>query len=83
MAEVAADARKRGILSDAVCVHRSRWLTMLLRFVRDVREKRKPLPILIRRGIRLARQEPSIVAHLRAAGFRAVSVRGIRGLLAS
>jgi uridine kinase len=81
VAEVAAEARELGILADAVCVHRSRWLTMLLRFVRDVREHRKPVPVLIRRGVRLARQEPAILAHLQAAGFRAVSVRAIRGLL--
>ncbi|GAA1723760.1 ATP-binding protein [Microbacterium paludicola] len=83
VAEVAQDARERGILADAVCVHRSRWLTLLLRFVRDVRERRKPLPILIRRGLRLARQEPQILTHLRAAGFRAVRVRGIRRLLST
>ncbi|WP_309067485.1 ATP-binding protein [Microbacterium sp.] len=81
VAEVAADARRLGILADAVCVHRSRWLTMVLRFVRDVREHRKPVPFLIRRGLLLARREPQILAHLRSAGFRAVSVRGIRGLL--
>lgn len=79
--EVVEEARRRGILADAVSVRRSRWLTLVLRFVRDVREHRKPLPILIRRGVRLARQEPQILAHLRAAGFRPVSVRGIRRLL--
>lgn len=81
VAEVAADAKRAGILADAVCVRRSRWLTMLLRFVRDVRERRKPIGVLVRRGIRLARHEPVIVAHLRDAGFRTVSVRGIRRLL--
>lgn len=81
VAEVAADARERGLLADAVCVHRSRWITMVLRFVRDVRERRKPVPFLIRRGLLLARREPTILARLRAAGFRAVSVRGIRRLL--
>ncbi|WP_345751738.1 ATP-binding protein [Microbacterium rhizophilus] len=81
VAEVAADARERGILADAVCVHRSRWLTMLLRFVRDVREHRKPVPFLIRRGFLLARREPAILARLRDAGFRPVTARGIRGLL--
>lgn len=83
VAEVAADARERGILADAVWVRRSRWLTMLLRFVRDVRERRKPVPFLVRRGLMLARREPAILAHLRDAGFRAVRVRGIRGLLSA
>ncbi|MER7797175.1 ATP-binding protein [Microbacterium sp. NPDC096154] len=82
VAEVAAEARRRGLLADALCVRRSRWITMVLRFVRDVREHRKPVGVLIRRGVRLARQEPVIVARLRTAGFRTVSVRGIRRLLA-
>lgn len=81
VAEVAAAAKDAGILADAVCVRRSRWLTLLLRFVRDVRERRKPLGVLVRRGVRLVRHEPMIVAQLRGAGFRTVSVRGIRRLL--
>jgi uridine kinase len=81
VAEVAQAAKDAGILADAVCVRRSRWLTLLLRFVRDVRERRKPLGVLVRRGIRLVRHEPRIVAQLRGAGFRTVSVRGIRRLL--
>ncbi|GAA3670696.1 ATP-binding protein [Microbacterium marinilacus] len=82
VAEVIAEARRRGLLADAVCVRRSRWLSLVLRFVRDVREHRKPLPVLVRRGVRLARQEPAIVARLADAGFRPASVRGIRALLA-
>lgn len=81
VAEVAAAARASGILEDAVCVKRSRLLTAVLRFVRDVREKRKPIPFLIRRGLLLARREGEILAHLRDAGFRPVTVRGIRRLL--
>ncbi|MBF0816986.1 hypothetical protein E4U02_11225 [Microbacterium paludicola] len=81
VAEVVEQARRRGILADAVSVNRSRWITMVLRFVRDVREHRKPVPFLIRRGMMLARREPGIVAHLRSTGFRPVSVRGIRRLL--
>jgi len=81
VAEVAGDAQRLGILAEAVCVRRSRWLTMLLRFVRDVRERRKPLPFLLRRGLMLARREPDIVDRLTAAGFRPASVRAIRALL--
>ncbi|MEL5991025.1 uridine kinase [Microbacterium phosphatis] len=82
VAEVAEATRAAGILEDAVCVSRSRWVTAVLRFVRDVREKRKRIPFLIRRGFLLARREREILAHLRDAGFRPVPVRGIRRLLA-
>lgn len=62
-----------GCLSDesaalAVCVRRSRWLTFELRLVRDLREHRKPPLFLVRRGLLLARREPSIVAGLVAKG---------------
>ncbi|MBP2436740.1 ATP-binding protein [Microbacterium amylolyticum] len=80
--EVVAEARRRGILQDAVCVRRSRWLTMWLRFLRDVRESRKSLGVLLRRGLRLARNEPAILAELTAAGCRPVSVRKLRVQLA-
>ncbi|HLS92504.1 MAG TPA: ATP-binding protein [Microbacterium sp.] len=75
--------RERGLLDDALCVRRSRWITMGLRFLRDVREARKPIPTLLRRGLRLARREPGIVRALTERGFRPMSVRRIRALLAA
>ncbi|WP_036319758.1 hypothetical protein [Microbacterium indicum] len=83
VADVVAEARRRGILEDALCVRRSRWVTMGLRFLRDVREARKPIPVLLRRGLRLARREPGIIRALVEAGFRPLSVRRIRALLAA
>ncbi|HET8867026.1 MAG TPA: ATP-binding protein, partial [Agrococcus sp.] len=47
VAEVIAEARRRGILADAICVHRSRWVTMGLRFARDLREHRKSPAFLV------------------------------------
>jgi uridine kinase len=52
----------------ALCVRRSRWVTFVLRLVRDLRERRKPPLFLVRRGLLLTRREPAIVAALVAKG---------------
>ncbi len=83
VAEVVAEARRRGILSDALCVHRSRWVTMGLRFARDLREHRKSPGFLVKRGVILARREPAIVARLTDAGCRPVRVRTAARMLAA
>jgi len=80
--EVVALAQRRGILADALCVHRSRWVTMGLRLARDLRERRKSPAFLVRRGMLLARREPVIVARLTDAGCRPVRVRAARRMLA-
>ncbi|MCH1881837.1 ATP-binding protein [Agrococcus sp. ARC_14] len=80
--EVVAEARRRGILADAIVVHRSRWVTMGLRFARDLREHRKPPAFLLKRGIILARREPAIVARLTDAGCRPMRIRAAMRMLA-
>lgn len=80
--EVVALAERRGILADAICVHRSRWVTMGLRFVRDLRERRKAPLFLVKRGMLLARREPVIVARLTDAGCRPVRVHAASRMLA-
>ena len=80
--EVVAEARRRGILHDAIVVHRSRWVTMGLRFTRDLREHRKSPAFLVKRGLLLARREPAIVARLTDAGCRPVRVRAATRMLA-
>jgi uridine kinase len=67
-AELVASCRIEGLLDSAICVRRSRWITMLLRFRRDLAEHRKPVGFLLRRGWYLARREPRIVAELEAKG---------------
>ncbi|WP_413317929.1 ATP-binding protein [Agrococcus sp. 1P02AA] len=83
VAEVVAEAKRRGILADALCVQRSRWVTMGLRFARDLREHRKSPAFLVKRGVILARREPAIVARLTAAGCRPVRVRAAARMLAA
>jgi uridine kinase len=64
-----------GLLADALCVSRSRWVTFALRLVRDLAERRKPPHILLRRGIALFKAEPAILAQAQAHGARCVSPR--------
>lgn len=61
--EVVRGCRERGLLADAVCVRNRRLVTFWRRLTRDLRERRKPPPVLLRRGWRLLRAEPQVVAH--------------------
>lgn len=77
--------RAAGLEMDALYLDRPRLQTLLFRFVRDVSEHRKPLPVLLRRGLALFRVEPALRAHALSCGCRPVSfsealtvVRGVR-----
>lgn len=62
-AESIAALRQRGLLAGAWCIRNRPWLTFWRRLVRDLAERRKPPGVLWRRGLRLCRQEPDIVAR--------------------
>jgi len=77
--------RAAGLDMDALYLDRPRLQTVVFRFVRDVSEHRKPLPVLLRRGLALFRAEPVLRAHALACGCRPVgfaealaTVRGAR-----
>jgi len=72
--EVVEPLRASGVPMDAVYLDRSRTATLLRRFLRDVVERRKPLLVLVRRGLALWRAEPGIRAHALARGCRPVSM---------
>jgi uridine kinase len=61
--EVVADCRDRGLLADAICVRNHRGVTFWRRLTRDLRERRKHPLVLLRRGLKLLRDEPEVVAH--------------------
>jgi uridine kinase len=67
-AEIVDRCRELGILADALCLTRGPLTTFRRRFVRDLREGRKSVPFLLRRGWRLMRAERSIVAGQTALG---------------
>ncbi|OLZ70910.1 uridine kinase [Streptomyces sp. IMTB 2501] len=62
-AEIVERCRERGLLADALCLTRGSVTTFRRRFLRDLKEGRKSVPFLLRRGWRLMRTERSIVAR--------------------
>lgn len=73
--EIIEECRKAGILDAAICVRHHRFLTFLLRLGRDLREGRKAPWVLVRRGWRLMRAEPAIVADAIAHGCKPMTPR--------
>lgn len=73
--DVIAELSSRGVLEAAWCLQRNRTVTAGRRLVRDLAEHRKPPTVLLRRGARLWRQEPSLVAAHTARGAEPVSFR--------
>lgn len=71
--ELVVRCQQAGVPFEAVFIDRPRTQTMIFRFVRDVRERRKPLLVLIRRGLALWRTEPVVRSHALAQGCRPVS----------
>ncbi|MFF0080824.1 uridine kinase [Streptomyces canus] len=67
-AEIVTRCRELGVLADALCLSRGPVRTFRRRFLRDLREGRKSVPFLLRRGWRLMRLERSIVARQTALG---------------
>jgi uridine kinase len=66
--EIVVACRANGHLADAVCVRNHPMVTFWRRLARDLRERRKPPQVLVRRGVRLLRQEPTVVARAVQAG---------------
>ncbi len=62
-AEVVARCRELGLLADALCLRGRPGTTFRRRLARDLREARKPVGVLLRRGWRLMRAERDIVAR--------------------
>ncbi|MFG3095975.1 uridine kinase [Streptomyces sp. NPDC048202] len=62
-AEIVERCRELGVLADALCLTRGPVTTFRRRFLRDLKEGRKSVPFLLRRGWRLLRTERSIVSR--------------------
>lgn len=62
--------RDAGVLADALVLAPPAAKTFFRRLVRDVAEARKPLPVLVRRGLRLWREQPAVVRRCLNAGMR-------------
>ncbi|MGP4013319.1 uridine kinase family protein [Streptomyces sp. 4N124] len=81
-AEIVTRCRELGVLADALCLSRGPVRTFLGRFLRDLKEGRKSVPFLLRRGWRLMRAERSIVARQAALGAHACNRAEAMGRLA-
>jgi uridine kinase len=70
--EIVPHARAAGLLAAAYCVRQHPVVTFWRRLTRDLRERRKPPLVLVRRGVALMRDQQRVVAHAVALGCRAV-----------
>jgi uridine kinase len=68
--EVVGACRSRGLLADAICLDQRPLVTFARRLGRDLREHRKSPAVLVRRGLRLLREQHRTVAHAEALGCR-------------
>lgn len=71
--EVVAACRARGLVAEAICVTQHPAVTFWRRLLRDLRERRKPPLVLVRRGLRLAQGQRRVVAHAVALGCTPMS----------
>ncbi|MFG2675577.1 uridine kinase [Streptomyces sp. DT20] len=62
-ADIVERCRSLGVLADALCLRGRPSTTFRRRLLRDLREGRKSVPFLLRRGWRLMRSERRIVAR--------------------
>ncbi|MFG1808962.1 uridine kinase [Streptomyces sp. NPDC049040] len=67
-AEIVGRCRELGLLADALCLRGRPSTTARRRFARDLREGRKAVPFLLRRGWHLMRAERAIVERQVALG---------------
>jgi uridine kinase len=83
--EVVPRLAAEGLLAAAYCVRQRPVVTFWRRLVRDLRERRKPPLVLVRRGLALMRAQRDVVAHAVELGCTAVSpdeaAAGVAGLL--
>ncbi|MFI2643024.1 uridine kinase [Streptomyces sp. NPDC018610] len=82
-AEIVDRCRELGVLADALCLSRGPVTTFRRRFLRDLKEGRKSVPFLLRRGWRLMRTERSIVTRQVALGAHACDRDEALGRLAA
>ncbi|HEX7352007.1 NUDIX domain-containing protein [Brachybacterium sp.] len=76
-AELRAPLTAAGLLAEAIVLDRPVPVVFILRLLRDLREHRKSVPILLQRGTALARQQRRDMERWRQAGLRPVGLRDV------
>ncbi|EAP97429.1 putative ATP-binding protein [Janibacter sp. HTCC2649] len=82
-AEIVAALRDAGILHSAWCIHHRPFVTFVRRLARDLKERRKPPMVLVRRGLALMRAEPEVVRRQVALGAEAARATDVEARLAT
>ncbi|MGD8215876.1 uridine kinase [Aestuariimicrobium sp. Y1814] len=67
--DLLAPLQQEGVPVEAIWLDRPRWFNFVRRLQRDLRQRRKPPSVLVRRGIALLRLEPALRRRALAAGF--------------
>jgi uridine kinase len=80
-ADIVDEVDERGLLADAIVLHRSPWKNFVRRFARDLAERRKPPLTLWQRGRLLMTAEPEVVATAEAKGCRCLGAHGLAARL--
>ncbi|MBV1849150.1 ATP-binding protein [Catellatospora sp. NEAU-YM18] len=76
-ADIVDACARAGLLADALALHRPRTVTFARRLVRDLAENRKPPMVLVRRGLRLWREDPVVLGRQRDLGCRPTSASAL------
>lgn len=71
--DIVAELRRRDLLHAAYCVTQHRIVTFWRRLTRDLRERRKPPLMLVRRGLDLMRAQKRVVDDAVSKGCRRVT----------
>ena len=71
--DVVPACRRAGLLAEAYCVRQHALVTFWRRLTRDLRERRKPPLVLVRRGWALLRDQRHVVQHAVDQGCRPVT----------
>ncbi|MFJ9081222.1 ATP-binding protein [Streptomyces sp. NPDC102384] len=82
-ADIVERCREVGVLADALCLRGRPSTTFRRRLLRDLKEGRKSVPFLLRRGWRLMRTERSIVTRQVALGAHACGKEEALGRVAA
>ena len=82
-AEIVASLREAGILHSAWCIHHRPFVTFVRRLARDLKERRKPPMVLVRRGLALMRAEPEVIRRQVALGAEAARAKDVEAQLAA
>jgi uridine kinase len=75
---IVADLAGRDLLAAAICIRHHPLVTFVRRLHRDLRERRKPPSVLVRRGLLLLRAEPAVIRRCIAAGCEPMTPRTAR-----